>query len=199
MLEPPEDEASRSHGSSGLRFRSGGPVAAGFLLLLVTLNTQESVSVPSIIRMSARSLSERAVKPWRIPEYPPQCIRAKHSGIVVADVLFNPTGTVSNVQVLESTDEDMRRSVQETLGTWRIKPPRVHGQPVAVISRCVFHFRGAKKAWVVLDGASGRLAEFRNGSQRARNHPVRDAGKERACSPCSGGTKSPTTPSRRLL
>jgi TonB family protein len=66
-----------------------------------------------------------------VPRYPPEAAAAGIRGVVVAEVVIDPSGNVTNTKVVQSIpllDEEALRAVRN----WHFAPTLVNGQPVPV-------------------------------------------------------------------
>jgi len=69
------------------------------------------------------------------PRYPHEMRRAGISGEVVLEFIIEPDGSISNIQVVESTHRAFEVAAIEAARTWRSSPPLVRGEPVRAFRR----------------------------------------------------------------
>lgn len=77
------------------------------------------------------------------PVYPSQSLKVHHSGVVVVDVHVSPTGRVVGVEVLQSPDLWMSRSVQAAVHQWSFRPVTRAGDnhtAFEIVGRLFFYF-----------------------------------------------------------
>ncbi len=74
------------------------------------------------------------------PAYPPEAQEARVQGVVVLDATIDPTGEVSDIEVLRSVpllDEAAVAAVRQ----WRYEPTLVDGEPVSILMTVTINFQ----------------------------------------------------------
>jgi TonB family protein len=81
------------------------------------------------------------------PEYPTELMRHNVHGTVVLYALIGSDGSVSNVKVLESVDDQLDEYAREALIKWHFKPASKNGVPVALTMVVHVPFRPSRNAF----------------------------------------------------
>jgi protein TonB len=66
------------------------------------------------------------------PPYTEEARAAKFEGVVIADGIIMPDGKIQSVRIVKSPGLGLERSVLSTMKTWKCKPAKHEGRPVAV-------------------------------------------------------------------
>jgi bla regulator protein blaR1 len=75
-----------------------------------------------------------------LPAYPPSAFVTKTEGTVLVMFVVGDTGRVSDVEVLESR-KGLDDAAEACVKSWRFKPARKQGQPVATLAVVAVEFR----------------------------------------------------------
>lgn len=81
------------------------------------------------------------------PAYPTELMRHNVHGTVVLYALIGSDGSVSNVKVLESVDDQLDEYAREALSKWHFKPASKNGVPVALAMVVHVPFRPSRNAF----------------------------------------------------
>lgn len=107
-----------------------------------------------------RRLAQHSV----IPEYPQVSRKKGATGVAVAELVTDVTGSVRDVTVLQAPDEAIAEAVAAAVRQWRFAPRKVRGQAVPLVGKLTFYFRQRGKAFVVESPSS--LAPISSGWRR---------------------------------
>jgi len=112
-------------------------------------NTAESYSRQAAERASASAapiddLSAPSATRKVDPAYPLELMRQNVSGTVILYAVIHADGTVGNVRVLRSVDEQLDRFAAEAIAKWQFEPATKNGAPVDVEATFWIPFRPAK-------------------------------------------------------
>ncbi len=116
----------------------------GVLIWAVIWNPSALLSAHQVqsVRLSSQVFRIQASSTVQ-PLYPIQSLKIHHSGVVIVDVHVSPAGRVLDVEVLQSPDLWMSRSVQTAVRQWLFRPvTRRDGSHTAfeVVGRLFFYF-----------------------------------------------------------
>lgn len=75
------------------------------------------------------------------PQYSEEARKAKISGVVVLDLVVDPSGLARNVRVMHGAGMGLDEKAIEAVRQWRFKPGTRGGQPVPVHARVDVNFR----------------------------------------------------------
>jgi protein TonB len=75
------------------------------------------------------------------PAYTEQARRDKRQGVVLLSAVVSDDGRVQNLRVEQGLGEGLDERALETVGTWRFKPAKNNGRPIAVQVQIKVHFR----------------------------------------------------------
>jgi TonB family protein len=81
------------------------------------------------------------------PAYPTELMRHNVHGTVVLYALIGSDGSVSNVKVLESVDDQLDEYARRALSQWHFKPASKNGVPVALTMVVRVPFRPSRNAF----------------------------------------------------
>lgn len=73
------------------------------------------------------------------PAYPPAAREAGIEGLVILDATIDPTGEVSDIQVLKSVPE-LDQAAIDAVEQWRWEPTLVDGEPVSILLTVTVNF-----------------------------------------------------------
>jgi TonB family protein len=88
-------------------------------------------SAPQSIHVSAKEMSGNRIS-GNNPTYPPEERKKKIQGTVVLDATVSKEGLIENLRVVKSPAESLSRSALDAVRTWRYRPYRLNGDPIAV-------------------------------------------------------------------
>ncbi len=75
------------------------------------------------------------------PEYPEAVRLARRTGWVVVEIVINRSGLVTDIRLLERTDEGFVSSAFAAVAQWRYRPALANGKPVRVYVTVVVDYR----------------------------------------------------------
>ncbi len=75
------------------------------------------------------------------PKYPPEARSEGLQGTVIVLATIETNGTVSEIEVIESTREDFEAAAIEAVRQWKFEPATLEGKPVAVEFSLTIRFR----------------------------------------------------------
>jgi TonB family protein len=75
------------------------------------------------------------------PEYVDKARKHKINGVILLAMIVTAEGTVRDVKVTKSLDEDLDRQAVTAVSTWKFKPATKDGKPVAVHLKTQVTFR----------------------------------------------------------
>jgi hypothetical protein len=127
-------------------------IAAG-LLLALRLLSQPASPVPCGGRIAEEGLRKTFATRIVDPTYPESAIRAKVTGIVVAQVCV-PAGSkvVGTVRISTAPSPDLAEAVEQALAQWRFGPMWPAGRPSEFLpynSKVVYYFIESDGQWLV--------------------------------------------------
>ena len=73
------------------------------------------------------------------PVYPPEAREARVQGVVIMEVTLNPTGEVSDVEVVRSVPQ-LDEAAVAAVRQWRYEPTLVDGEPVPILLTVTVNF-----------------------------------------------------------
>ena len=112
------------------------------LVLLSNPGFQSGQSLPSAPRIAEVSL-RRAARKIVMPEYPKESIKHNSKGVAVAQLLYDETGVVIDVEILEAPDDSIKESVIKAVRQWKFEPARAksrQGPLVKIQGKLTFYF-----------------------------------------------------------
>lgn len=116
-----------------------GVVLVGAYVLLYLPALCVAAQGPSEIRLSEAVIRKRAVKVV-MPVFPEASKNRGTTGVAVAEIEIDRTGTVSRVEVLEAPDSDIKSAVAGAVKQWRFKPATLSGTAVKVLGKLTFYY-----------------------------------------------------------
>lgn len=94
---------------------------------------------PTVIRVSELSLRRAAIKTV-MPAFPQESIAKRAKGVVVAELVFDPTGDVFRARILEAPDSLTGAAVLEAVKQWKFRPQSVQGSEVYIRGKLTFYY-----------------------------------------------------------
>jgi len=122
-------------------------ICAAFLFINLSapvVTAQKSMHV----KLSERSLRSRAVN-IVMPGYPEESKKRGAKGVAVAQLEVDERGDVTQVDILEAPDGQIKGAITEAVNQWKFKPTTVGGQPVRVQGKLTFYY--------VIEGGDARV------------------------------------------
>lgn len=92
------------------------------------------------VRIGTKRFLARVTR-FRFPEYPERSRHACIEGLAIATVRTDCIGKVFAVDIVESPDEYIAKSVKNALETWTVHPVRFGGRPCSIVSKIYIYFR----------------------------------------------------------
>ncbi len=93
-----------------------------------------------VVRASESSLRKIAIKTV-MPIYPEESIKRGAKGVAVAELVFDTTGDVSTVEVLEAPDSSIGQAIINATKQWKFRPTNVKGGgAVSVRGKLTFYY-----------------------------------------------------------
>ena len=100
---------------------------------------QEWPSAPRLAEVSIRKNATKVV----MPEYPPESIERGSKGLAVAQLLYDETGIVTHVKVLEAPDSYIRDAVIAAVKQWHFLSAHArseNGPLIKIQGKLTFYF-----------------------------------------------------------
>lgn len=133
-----------------------------FLLLFVLPNLVVAQTWPPAPRLAEVSIRTN-VKKVVMPEYPEESIKRGSKGQAVVQLLYDETGVVTHVKVLEAPDSYIREAVTAAIRQWIFKPSHArtpNGPLIKIQGKLTFYF-------VINDRGEGKVEnpkQFKEGA-----------------------------------
>jgi TonB family protein len=121
---------------------------AGLLVFGCTISFAVTANSQSVIKVAELSLRKAATRVV-MPEFPPEAIKRRVSGVAVIRILYDENGEVIKTKVLEAPDLLTGNAVLAAVKQWQFQPQKVNGEPVRIKSKLTFYF--------VIEGGIGRV------------------------------------------
>jgi TonB family protein len=96
-------------------------------------------SAPQSIHVSAKEMSGNRIS-GNNPTYPPEERKKKIQGTVVLDATVSKEGVIENLRVVKSPAASLSQSALDAVRTWRYRPYRLNGDPIAVVTTVNVNF-----------------------------------------------------------
>jgi TonB family protein len=100
-----------------------------------------------------------------LPEYPLGAIRARQTGVVVADVTLDRDHNVANVEILQSPSSEISRSVVTSVRKWTFLPPAQGYAGKTLSGKLTFYFARSGSRFRVFDSTNAPKASVHTLSQ----------------------------------
>jgi TonB family protein len=123
-----------------------------FVFMLTFLSPallSQSSSLPKMSESGLRSMAKSIVK----PEFPPEAIHLRQTGVAVAKMTVDENGKVAKVEILEAPSKSIGTSVLTALLGWHFDPSAMNGQPTGFTGKVTYYFVFQKGLPVVLSPA----------------------------------------------
>lgn len=108
-------------------------------LFVSAVHCQNPADVPSVATVP-EGLLRKLAKTVAIPKYPAVSKRRGKNGVAVSDVSVDEKGNVTQIEVIEAPDEEIKCSVAEAIKRWKFLPANAEGKPVRLRSKLTFYF-----------------------------------------------------------
>ena len=106
-------------------------------------------SLPRMSESGLRNMAKSITK----PEFPPEAIQLRQTGVAVAKMTIDENGKVAKVEILEAPSQSIATSVLTALSEWHFDPATMNGQPTGFTGKVTHYFVFQKGLPVVLSPA----------------------------------------------
>ena len=111
-------------------------VLVAVLTFLSGLVYSQSPSPPRMSEKSLRKIAKATTKPL----FPEDAIRQRQTGVAVAKMTIDESGSVFKVEVLEAPNETIGASLTKALLEWRFEPNEINGRPTKLTGKVTYYF-----------------------------------------------------------
>jgi len=111
----------------------------GILITIAFAALTSNAQTPKKITVGEMDLRKNAIKKV-VPNFPPKALKAKASGVAVAQINISEDGLVLDVQILESPHKSIDLAMIEALKQWKFYSFYLKGKPQKVTGKITFYF-----------------------------------------------------------
>ena len=74
-----------------------------------------------------------------LPTFPESSRKRRSQGVAVVQLVYDGSGTVVKVEVLEAPDSEIGEAIVDAVRHWKFKPSSIRGKPVNIRGKLTFY------------------------------------------------------------
>jgi TonB family protein len=109
------------------------------LLLIVLASWLAAVAqTAQVVDVDEAGIRKSAYKKT-LPTFPESSRKRRSEGVAVVQLVYDGTGTVVEVEVLEAPDAEIGEAIVNAVRHWKFKPSSIRGKPVNIRGKLTFY------------------------------------------------------------